>query len=651
MKKNARRVLSMLLTAILLYGSLQAQNDTIPVADNLVSTGMPPLPASIVSDVSPYSNFRRAFMVTWHPVKKEMLITTRFENTYQLHWVKMPGGDRKQVTFFDEPVRTASFNPVNGNYFLFERDAGGNEFTQIYRYDVATGKSALLTDGKRAINDNIVWNERGDKIVYRSTHRNSTDRDIYIMNPLDTASNKLLVENAGGGWGVDDWSKDEKKLLLEEHISSNEMHLWLYDFATGNKLKLLPKQDERAVYTNAFFSKDGKGVYLITDKDNEFLKLAYYDIATGNLSVLTAGINWNVDAAAITKDGKQIAFVINEAGISNLYIMNTATKKYAPVTAIRAGVITDLQWHNDSKSVAFSFTTSTASNDVFEWNTATGKLTRWTESELGSTEIAALEPAQLIKWKSFDGREISGFLYKASSKFSGKRPSIIFIHGGPEDQIRPVFQGSYNYFMNELGINLIVPNVRGSTGYGKTFMDLDNGMKREDALKDIGALLDWITTQPNLDPDRVMITGGSYGGYMTLACATHYSDKVRCFFDLFGPSDFNTYFKNTESYRRDIRRAEFGDERDTAVAAFFEKTAPLNNTDKITKPIFIVAGKNDPRVAYTESKQIADKISSKGGTVWFLMANDEGHGFAKKNNSDFLFYATVEFVKKCLINE
>ena len=265
----------------------------------------------------------------------------------------MPGGDRKQVTFFDEPVRTASFNPVNGNYFLFERDAGGNEFTQIYKYDVATGKSNLLTDGKRAINDNIVWNEKGDKIVYRSTHRNGTDRDIYIMNPIDTASNKLLLENTGGGWGVDDWSKDEKKLLLEEHISSNEMHLWLYDFTTGNKLKLLPKQDERAVYTNAFFSKDGKGLYLITDKDNEFLKLDYYDIATGNLSVLTAGINWNIDAAAITKDGKQIAFVINEAGISKLYIMNTATKKYAPVTAIQAGVITDLQCIMIASSLPF----------------------------------------------------------------------------------------------------------------------------------------------------------------------------------------------------------------------------------------------------------------------------------------------------------
>ena len=302
----------------------------------------------------------------------------------------------------------------------------------------------------------------------------------------------------GSSWEIDDWSKDGKQLLLEENISVNEVHLWLYNFTTGNKIRLLPKQNERAVYANAFFSNDGKGIYLITDKGNEFLKLAFYDIASANISVLTPDINWNVDVAEMTKDKKQIAFVVNEAGMSKLYILNTATKKYEPVTAIQTGIINNVQWHSDGKSVAFSFSSSTASNDVFGWNTATGKLTRWTESESGGADIAAMKPAQLIKWKSFDGREISGFLYQASAKFSGKRPSIIFIHGGPESQAQPGFQGPYNYFVNELGINLIVPNIRGSTGYGKTFTDLDNGMKRENAVKDIGSFLDWVAaaTQP-----------------------------------------------------------------------------------------------------------------------------------------------------------
>ena len=634
--------------AVLIFTNAHGQ-DSIPVADNLVTDGIPAIPASIVPEVKAYIEARSAAIIDWHPLKKEMLIATRFGNTPQLHWVKMPGGDRKQITFFDEPVTNATFNPATGNYFLYTKDSGGNEFSQVYRYEIATGKSTQLTPGGRSQNGNMVWNETGNKIVYASTRRNGADRDIYSMDPLDTSTNKMLMQVTGGGWGIDDWSNDEKKLITEEGISVNESRLWIYDFATGEKKRLLPQQDERVVYTNGIFSKDGKGIYLLTNKDNEFSKLAWYDFASNKLSVLTPDINWDISNFDLTKDGKQLAFVTNEAGVSKLYIMNTSTKKYAPVTAIPTGVIGGITWHKDGRSLGFSYISSNASSDVFEWNTETNKLTRWTESELGGMDISGIEPPELIKWKSFDGREISGFLYKANKKFTGKRPVIINIHGGPEGQSRPVFIGRNNYYLNELGVSMIYPNVRGSTGYGKTFTDLDNGMKREESVQDIGALIDWIATQPNLDASRIMITGGSYGGYMTLACAFHYNDKIRCSLDIVGISNFNTFLKNTESYRRDLRRVEYGDERDTAMAAFFERTAPLNNADKITKPIFIVQGKNDPRVPYTESQNMAEKIKKNGGAVWYLMANDEGHGFGKKNNQDFLFYATVEFVKRYLV--
>lgn len=254
-------------------------------------------------------------------------------------------------------------------------------------------------------------------------------------------------------------------------------------------------------------------------------------------------------------------------------------------------------------------------------------------------------------WKSFDKRSISGYLYKPSSKFQGKRPVIISIHGGPEGQSRPAFLGRSNYYLNELGVAIIYPNVRGSVGYGKTFVDLDNGMKREESVKDIGALIDWIAQQPELDKDRIMITGGSYGGYMTLATSYLYSDKIRCAVDVVGISNFNTFMKNTEAYRRDARRVEYGDERDAKMAAYFEAIAPLNHTDKIKKPLFIVQGENDPRVPASEAIQMKDKIKQNGGTIWFLMAKDEGHGFKKKNNSDFQFYATIEFIKQFLLSE
>jgi dipeptidyl aminopeptidase/acylaminoacyl peptidase len=256
-----------------------------------------------------------------------------------------------------------------------------------------------------------------------------------------------------------------------------------------------------------------------------------------------------------------------------------------------------------------------------------------------------------VKWKSFDGREISGFYYRPAARFTGKRPVIINIHGGPEGQARPSFLGRTNYYLNELGVAVIYPNVRGSLGYGKSFVKLDNGMRREDSVKDIGALLDWVTTQPELDASRVLVTGGSYGGYMTLASATHYNDRICCSVDVVGISNFNTFLKNTESYRRDLRRVEYGDEREPAMRDFFERIAPINNAAKITKPLFVIQGANDPRVPRTEAEQMVATVKRNGSPVWYMMAKDEGHGFRKKINADYQFYATVMFVQRHLLRD
>lgn len=642
-----KKIIGGVLLFLLAVPSLAQQN--IPVPDNLVIEGIPALPATLVSDVKSYTESRGASLVEWHPLKKEMLIATRFGNSNQIHHVAFPGGDRKQLTFFDEPVGSATFDPVAGSYFLFLKDIGGNEFSQIYRYDFSNKKITLVTNGKRNQNGGIRWSEKGDRIAYGSTQRNGKDRDIFVMNPLDTASKKLVAQNTGGGWGVVDWSADDTKLLISEGISVNESRLYLLDLSTGNKTRLLPAKDERSTFSGVALTKDGKGVYLITNKDNEFNRLAYYDFASKKINYIT-NIPWEVEDAELSKDGKQLAFVTNENGVFKLYILLTASNQYTPATNLPTGVIGGLRWSGDSKSVGITFVTYNSSADVYEYNTETKALTRWTESELGGMDVSTLQEPKLITWKTFDGKNISGFLYKASSKFTGKRPVIINIHGGPEGQSLPVFQGRSNYYLNELGVSIIYPNVRGSTGYGKTFVDLDNGVKREESVKDIGALIDWIAQQPDLDKDRIMITGGSYGGYMTLAVAYLYSDKIRCSLDVVGISNFNTFMKNTEAYRRDLRRVEYGDERDPKMAEFFEKIAPLNHTDKIKKPLFIVQGGNDPRVPYTESIQMKDKIKQNGGTVWFLMAKDEGHGFRKKNNADFQFYATIAFVKQFLLN-
>jgi dipeptidyl aminopeptidase/acylaminoacyl peptidase len=640
----------LLLLAILFPLIASSQQAIIPVIDNLVAEGIPSIPLTIADDVKNYTESRAAGLVSWHPLKREMLISTRFANSNQLHYVKFPGGERKQMTFFNEPVSSATFDPVKGNYFLFLRDNGGNEFSQIYMYDMNTKKVTLLTDGGRSQNGGIVWNNKGNLIAFGSTARNGGDRDIYVMDPLKPESRKMLLQNSGGGWGVVDWSVDDTQLLIDESISVNESRLYLLDIRTGNKTRLLPEKDERTTFSGIGFSKEGKGIYLTSSNGSEFNTLFYYDIQTKKLTPLTSSIPWDVDGAALSRNRDKFAFITNENGISGLYLLTLNDNQFSRVQGIQPGRIGGIEWSESTGTLGFTYSAYNTPSDVFEYNPATKEVTRWTESELGGMDLTGLTPPQLISWKSFDGREISGYLYRASSGFKGKRPVIINIHGGPEGQSFPDFIGRSNYYLKEMGISIIFPNVRGSSGYGKTFVDLDNGMKREESVKDIGALLDWIATQPDLDKDRVMITGGSYGGYMTLATSYMYSDKIRCSLDVVGISNYNTFLKNTESYRRDLRRVEYGDERDPKMAAFFEKTAPANHTDMIKKPLFIVQGGNDPRVPYTESVQMKEKIKQSGGTVWFLMAKDEGHGFRKKNNTDFQFYSTIAFIRQFLLN-
>ncbi len=626
--------------------------DTIKPSANLVIDGIPAIPADIAESAQRYTESRSALFCDWHPNRKEMIISTRFGNVPQLHLVNMPMGARKQLTFFNEPVTNALFEPVKGDYFLFTKDKGGNEFSQIYRYDFSNGSITLLTDGKRSQNGDIVWSKKGKWIAYGSTARNGADRDIYIMDPLEPSTNKLLLQVSGGGWGVLDWSPDDKQLLVNEEISANESHYWLVDAVTGNKRELTSRAEHGVFYGAAKFNKNGSGIYFTTDKDNEFTRLAYMDLSTKNTNYLTSAINWNVENFDVSEDGKRVAFITNEAGESKLYLLNTTTpaQQYFLIRTIPAGVYTDLSFHKDGKHLLVSVNAAQSPTDLYVISTANGKTERWTESEMGGIVATELKEPQLIKWKSFDEKEISGFYYKPASKFTGKRPVIINIHGGPEGQSLPVFQAANNYYLNELGVAIIYPNVRGSLGYGKTFLAADNGIKREESVKDIGALLDWIAQQPDLDASCIMVTGGSYGGYMTLAVATNYNDRIRCSVDVVGISNFNTFLKNTESYRRDLRRAEYGDERDTAIAAFFEKIAPFNNAAKITKPLFIVQGGNDPRVPRMESVQMADKVRSNGTTVWYLEAKDEGHGFRKKNNVDFQRNATILFIKNYLLD-
>lgn len=643
------KAVSLFLAVLASATPVLAQAGEIVPNENLVAEGIPKIPAAIAEAVRPYTEVRSAAFASWHPTRREMLITTRFADTPQVHLVKMPGGDRRQLTFFPDRVGSASFQPTRGDFFVFSKDVGGGEFFQIYRYDVATGAVTLLTDGKSR---NLLgaWSKKGDRLAYTSTRRNGRDTDIYVMDPSDPKTDRRLAEVTGGGWAPVSWSPDDGQIAVLQEISVNESYIWLFDTRTGEKRLLTPRGGaEKIAYGEVRFGPDGKALYITSDKDSEFQRLARMELSTGKETALTAQIPWDVDRFDVSEDGKRVAFVSNEEGADVLRILDTATGKGAKVPGLALGTISGVRWHKNGRDLAFTFSGARSPADAYSYDAVTGKLDRWTESEAGGLNAETFSEPELVRWKSFDGSTISGFLYRPPARFSGRRPVVINIHGGPEGQARPGFLGRTNYYVNELGLAVLFPNVRGSTGFGKTFVQLDNGVLREDSVKDIGALLDWIKTRPDLDADRIMITGGSYGGFMTLASAVAYNDRIRCALDVVGISNFVTFLEKTEAYRRDLRRVEYGDERDPKMREFLIKISPLTNAAKITKPLFVVQGANDPRVPRNESEQMVATVKKNGGSVWYLMGKDEGHGFAKKRNQDFQFYATVAFMQENLL--
>ena len=616
---------------------------------NLVVENVPAFPDELVARVDPYLESRAAGFSSWHPERREMLISTRFADVSQLHLVKMPGGARRQMTFFDDRVGGGSFNPKNGDMILFSKDIGGGEFFQIYRFDVPTGRITLLTDGKSR-NTGGRWANSGKRISFSSTRRNGRDTDIWTMDPTDPASAAILVELQGGGWGVADWSPDDARVLVMQYVSANESYVHLVDVASKKMSLLTPKTKSRVLYSGARFSPDGKAIYIVSDEAGEFSQLYRWDPATGAKKNLTAHIPWDVDDYEVSPDGRYLAYATNEAGIGVLRVLDLKSEKELTLPQLPLGTVRGLEFHENGRDLAFNLTSAKAPTDVFSIDVTTGKLDRWTESETGGLDTSVNVEPELARMKSFDGLEISAFVYRPdAAKFPGKRPVIVNIHGGPEGQSRPGFLGRNNYLLNEMGIAIIYPNVRGSSGYGKTFLALDNGFKREDSVRDIGTVLDFIAKDARLDAERIGITGGSYGGYMTLAVATHYNDRIRASVDIVGISNFVTFLNNTQGYRRDLRRVEYGDERDPKMHEFLQKISPLTNVDKIRKPLFVIQGFNDPRVPYTEAEQIVKAVRAHDIPVWYLMAKDEGHGFAKKSNADYQFLATLLFWEKYLL--
>ena len=618
----------------------------------LILEDIPEIPQRISDDISRYQNIRSGSFQNFNEDGTKMYISTRFGNVSQLHKVKKPGGARFQLTYFEEPIGSINRQP-DGEVIAFTMDAKGNENAQVFILNPKNGEYKMLTDGISR-NGSPVWSEDGEKIAYRSNKRNGASNDVWITSVDDKNKSEMILESQDGtSWGAIDWSNDNKKILIQNYISVSNSKIYSIDVESKTKSLIIGSNDKKSVNIGLNFDNDDKGIFFITNEFSDYRNLAYKNIQTGQVTLITNDIRWNVDSFVLSKDGSRAAFSINENGFSSLYLMETSSYKFNKVKNIPIGLVSGIEFNRQSTSLGLSINTYQSPSDAYTLELKKdplqyGDLVKWTESEIGGLDTSKFVKPKFFSYETFDGLNIPAFIYKKKSE--KPLPVIIYIHGGPESQSRPRFSSTFQQWIDKLGVAVITPNVRGSNGYGKNFLELDNGFKREDSVKDIGSLINWIEKQPDLDASKIAVYGGSYGGYMVLASAVFYSDKLKAAVDVVGISNFVTFLKNTKDYRRDLRRVEYGDERDPKMRDFLEKISPNNNVEKIKVPMFVIQGQNDPRVPVTEAEQIVDALRNSNKQVWYMNALNEGHGYRKKENRDIYQQAVILFLEKYLIS-
>ncbi|HWW60313.1 MAG TPA: S9 family peptidase, partial [Thermoanaerobaculia bacterium] len=419
---------------------LVAATATAEVPSNLVVDGVPEPSPALIERVAPYLDSRSAALYDWNPERPEMLIGTRFGEAAQLHVVKMPGGDRKQITFYNEPVR-GSYRPHHGDTIVFTKDRGGNEQFQLYRYDLANGTTAMLTDGKSRNLPNA-WSRDGRWLSYGSNKRSAKDIDLWIVDPSDPASAKIVLQNEGGGWFVTDFSRDGRKLLVGNFHSATDTDLYIVDAATGEKKLLTPKkQGEEVAYSGAAFSSDDSEIFFTTDEGSEFQQLIRMRLADGKRTVV-AKEAWDVGDFELSEDRKLLAYAINENGADTLRLVDLTTGKALPTPTLPLGVINTFKWHPKTGLLGIALSSAKSPSDAYSWDYRKKELVRWTESETGGLNPERNAEPERVTIKSFDVTSIFALVYHPDAKkFPGKRPALIQIHGGPEGQTRAGFIG------------------------------------------------------------------------------------------------------------------------------------------------------------------------------------------------------------------
>lgn len=653
--------------ALLLFPAFcLAQEKTVPIPPNVKVEGMPPIPQSIADGLAMYAQYRTALLQAWHPTKRQILISTTFGATPQLHLVDGPGRDRHQLTWMaggvSPTLSSPAFDPADGSTLVFAYDPGGTEGRSIYRYDFATGQPVLAARAR--IRFSPMWLRSGKWLVYDSDERNGTDKDLYIIDPRDPKTKRRIGEFTGS-WSPNDSSPDGKTIVVNEVVSNSESYLWLVTVQTGEKRTLTPRDGEKALWVNARFSADGKRIYALTEWHGGDWRVWRCDVANCVWSPVTPDgmvvdspfssgpVGGTVgDRFQISSEGSVMAVVIDRGSSTELQLVDLTTLKAKPIPGIPIGIFPELRWRPGSRELAFTLATAKTAGDVYSVDTSLDSVTRWTNSE-ATFNAESLPAPEVVQWKSFDGLMFSGVVYRPPARFTGPRPVLINLHGGPEGNDRARFLGRSNYFLNELGVTLIYPNVRGSSGFGRAFADADNGTKRGGAIKDVGAVIDWIATRPELDRTRVVLTGGSYGGWLALEAGIVYNERIRGIIEGAGITDFITYMEQQTPDRVDARRAEFGDERDPQMREYLKSISPVTRAADLKKPTLILHPGKDARVPVAQAQELVQALKANNAPVWYIEFADANHDNFPRTiaNLDFMLDSWILFFQKFVIND
>lgn len=630
--------------------AVKAQDDFVKPSAELEMSGIPPIPKSLAGDVSRYTHIYGLPLAGWAPEKRELWVKGIFQVTH-ISSISSPGEKPKTINhIFGRGIYDIYIQP-QGHYLIYNQDKDGAEKFQMHLYHFQTGKTTLLSDNN-ARDTEFVWSNNGEQVAYSST-AGGKGVSLYLITPLKPESKRLLVRSDDNYLKAYAWSPDDKLVAYCEFMSMDAARLWVINVETGVKTLLSDQSSNEDYYSFPRFSKDGNGLFVKTNYRSDVNRIAYVNLATRRYEFLKTAEKWDVEEFQVSPDGKSMAFSVNEDGMSRLYLYDIATKRKKTVSGLPFGIVSGLTWNKTSTDCAFNFKSSKAPNDIYSVAVATGTVERWFQSYSNGMDLDQFPTPptpELVRWKSFDERTISGFMYRPSRQYPGKRPVIIDLHGGPSEQVRPGYIYADNYLVNDLGVVKIYPNYRGSRGYGKTFVNLDNGLRREGAIKDIGALLDWIKSRPDLDPEKVLVQGASYGGFMALAVAIQYTNRIRASIVEYGISEWISFINNPDVNFRDLWRAEYGDERDPKVHDYLIRLSPLYSIKQNNKPMFLIHGSKDTRVPIQQAEVILAAMKHTQVPIWHLFGKKEGHGFRKFDNWEIKTMAIILFIQEHLIH-